>query len=65
MLYRKDKSVIGIGNLPNCKRKCLYVGNEYCIEKVASFSNDEQANVFERYLEYFLGLQKGEPNDNT
>ena len=65
MLYRKDKSVIGIGNLPNCKRKCLYVGNEYCIEKVASFSSDEQANVFERYLEYFLGLQRGEQNDNT
>ena len=62
MLYRKDKSVIGIGNLPKCKRKCLYVGTEYCIEKVATFSSDEQAEIFEEYLEYFLGLsnKKGE-----
>ena len=58
MLYRKDKSVIGIGKLPNCKRKCLYVGTEYCIEKVATFSNDEQAEIFEQYLEYFLGMRK-------
>ena len=58
MLYRKNKSVIGIGYLPNSKRKSLYVGTEYCVTKVASFSNDESADKFEDYLCYFLGLNE-------
>ena len=57
MLYKKGDKVIGIGDLPNSKRKSLYVGNDYCITKVASFSNDEAADEFERYLSYFLGLE--------
>lgn len=61
MLYRKFKNVIGIGKLPNCKRKSLYVGTENCIRKVASFSNDEAAETFESYLEYFLGLTHTDP----
>ena len=61
MLYRKFKSVIGIGKLPYNKRKCLYIGTENCIRKVASFTNDEAAETFESYLEYFLGLTHTEP----
>ena len=58
MLYRKGEIVIGVGNLPNTKRKSLYVGTEYCVTKVASFSSDEAADKFENYLYYFLGLDK-------
>ena len=65
MLYRKGERVIGVGNLPNCKRKCLYVGSKYCIEKVASFSSDEQADKFEDYLCYFLGLNNEKDIDNA
>ena len=61
MLYRKFKSVIGVGKLPDNKRKCLYIGTENCIRKVASFTNDEAAEVFESYLEYFLGLTHTKP----
>lgn len=57
MLYKKGDKVIGIGNLPNSKRKSLYIGNSYCITKVASFSNDEASDIFESYLSYFLGLE--------
>ena len=57
MLYKKGNKVIGVGNLPNSKRKSLYVGNTCCITKVASFSSDEAADKFESYLDYFLGLE--------
>lgn len=57
MIYRLGNKVIGIGNLPNGKRKSLYVGNDCCITKVASFSSDEAADKFESYLSYFLGLE--------
>ena len=58
MLYRKGERAIGVGNLPNTKRKSLYVGTEYCVTKVASFSSDEAADEFEDYLCYFLGLNE-------
>lgn len=56
MLYRKGNQCIGIGSLPNSKRKALWIGSDYCIRKVGSFSNDEAAEDFERYLEDFLGV---------
>ena len=52
---RKDDSgemCIGIGELPGSKRPCLYVGNEYCIRKVASFQNGDAAELFEAFLRY-------------
>ena len=58
MLYRKGERVIGVGNLPNTKRKSLYVGTLNCVAKVASFSSDEAADKFEDYLCYFLGLDE-------
>ena len=57
MVYRYNNQSIGVGNLPNCKKKCLYIGHDYCIRKVATFSNDEEAENFERTLQYFLGLE--------
>lgn len=57
MVYRYNNQSIGVGNLPNCKKKCLYIGYNGVIRKVASFSNDEEAENFERTLQYFLGLE--------
>ncbi|MBR1904880.1 MAG: hypothetical protein IJ819_00255 [Clostridiales bacterium] len=57
MVYRYNDQSIGVGNLPNCKKKCLYIGHGCCIRKVATFSNDEEAENFERTLQYFLGLE--------
>lgn len=60
---RKDDSgemVIGSGNLPGLKKPCLYVGNEYCIEKVASFNSEDARKLFEAYFEKFLGVNHAE-----
>ena len=54
MAYRRGDYTIGVGMLPGSKRPSLYVGNKCCIHKVASFSSDDAAEDFKRYLEYFL-----------
>lgn len=58
MLYTKDKVSIGVGNLPGKKRKSLYVETGCSIYPVATFTNDEQAQMFSDVLEYFLGMRK-------
>ena len=65
MLYRLGNRVIGVGILPGSKRKSLYVGNDCCITKVASFSSDEAADNFENYLNHFLGLEPQNKVGNT
>ena len=57
MTYRKGGYSLGVGYLPGSKRKSLYIGENYQITKVASFSNDEAADEFGRWLEFFLGLR--------
>lgn len=56
MVYRSGEKAIGIGNLPRSKRKCLYVQDGCIIRKVASFTSDQDAEMFERRLQYFLGI---------
>lgn len=61
---RKEESgelLIGTGNLPGRKKPCLYVGNEYHIQKVATFQNEGQKALFESYLEKFLGVSRERP----
>ena len=58
--YRKGNEVISIGYIPGRKRKCLLVGDKYVITKIASFDDDEAAEMFEKQLEYFLGIKRGE-----
>ena len=60
MLYRKGNFGIGIGNLPKNKRKCLYIQDGACIRKVATFCNDNEADYFDKALEYLLGLKEKE-----
>lgn len=59
--YRKGDEVISVSYVPGKKRKCLLVGNKYVFTKVASFDDDEAADMFEKQLEYFLGFK----NDKT
>lgn len=61
MTYRKGDEVISVSYVPGKKRKCLLVGNKYVLTKVASFDDDEAADMFERQLEYFLRIK----NDKT
>lgn len=56
--YRKGDEVISVSYVPHKKRKCLLIGNKYVITKVASFDDDEAADMFEKQLDYFLGIKE-------
>lgn len=56
--YRKGDRAISICNLPQRKNKCLLVGEGSVWTKVASFSDDEAADLFEKMLEDFLGFKE-------
>jgi hypothetical protein len=60
VIYRRGNLGIGIGNLPKNKRKCLYIQEGVCIRKVATFCNDEEADIFGNALKYLLGLKDKE-----
>ena len=62
--YTKGDATIAIGSDPHHKRKSLYIGNKYCIHRVASFSNDEAAEGFEEIFEWFCGLKEMGENNN-
>ena len=57
MTYWKGDECISITSDPNHKRKGLFAGNRYYIQRVATFSNNEVADAFDKYLCEFLGLK--------
>ena len=57
MTYWRGDDCIAITTDPCHKRKGLYIGNKYCIQRVATFSSDEVAEQFDRYLCEFLGIK--------
>lgn len=57
MTYWKGNDCIAIMTDPNHKRKGLFVGNRYCIQRVATFVSDDYADEFDKYLCGFLGLR--------
>lgn len=59
MTYWKGDDCISITTDPCHKRKGLYVGNRYCIQRVATFASDEIADGFDKYFAAFLGLAEG------
>lgn len=61
--YRKGDRAISICNLPQRKNKCLLVGEGSVWTKVASFSDDEAADLFEKMLEDFLGFRRREGHE--
>lgn len=58
MTYSKGDYVLGAGKLEGSKRPCLYIGNKYCIHKVASFSSDKSFEEFIIWMEFFMGLRR-------
>lgn len=59
--YRKGRDSISVCYLQGKKKKCLLIGEGSVWTKVASFDDDEVADMFEKQLEYFLGIK----NDKT
>lgn len=64
MTYTRGEYSLGVGSLPGAKRPALYIGNKYCIHKVASFSSEEAAEEFTRWLEYFFSLRHSPVEEN-
>lgn len=64
--YWKGDECICITCDPYHKKKGLYVGNKYCIQRIATFTNDETADYFDEYFAKFLGIEenKNDNNDN-
>ena len=58
MTYRKGDTVISVTNIPGRKKKCLLLGTNVYLQKVASFDDDEAAEMFEKVLEHFCGINK-------
>lgn len=49
---------IAVTNVPYRKKKCLCIFKEPNVfEKVAVFTNDEQAEKFKRYISEYIGEQ--------
>ena len=55
-MYIKGDACIGITSDPCHKRKGLYIGNLYCIQRVATFRNDADAELFDKLLGEFIGV---------
>lgn len=58
--YWKGDECIAITTDPCHKTKGLYVGNKYCITRLATFTNNKDAEDFEKFFEWFLGLREKE-----
>ena len=65
MTYWKGDDCISITTDPDHKRKGLYVGNRYCIQRVATFASDDFADGFDKYFAAFLGLAEGAEDDRS
>ena len=58
--YWKGDKCIAITDDPYHKKKGLYVGNKYCITRLATFTNNDNAESFDKFLEWFLGFREQE-----
>lgn len=65
MLSRNDIH-FGIERFPDRKKPCLVVGNEYCVQIVGTFTNDDAAKIFEQDLRQFFDgiLAKEDDGEN-
>lgn len=65
MTFNKSGTVISVDKIDGFgKNYGLYVGNESELFKVASFGNDEKAEMFCRYLEYLCGIMDEPPEED-
>ena len=65
MTYTRGEYSIGVGTLPGFKKPCMFIGNKYCIHKVASFNGQDEADEFTMYLEHFFGLRSSPFEEET
>ena len=56
--YRKGDTVMSVTNVPNRKNKCLLLGTDLYLQKVASFDDDEAADMFEKVMNYFFSAKE-------
>jgi hypothetical protein len=55
--YKKDDFIIAVEKIAGFgQHKGLWIGKGNEIIKVASFGNDDKAEMFMRYLDYYLGV---------
>lgn len=57
MQYKKGKHIIEIAKPPKREKFALFVGENNSVTLVATFRNNECADILEKKLGYFLGLE--------
>ena len=55
--FRRGNEVIHITYLPNLKKPILAIGNQYVMQKIASFNSKEDAERFCDLMNEWLGLE--------
>ena len=63
-LSRGDE-VIYITYIQGYKKPVLAIGNQYVMQKIASFDSEEHAEAFSKMLNRWFGLEVGEDNGTT
>lgn len=63
MIFWNGDECIAITDDPYHKKKGLYVGNKYRIRRMATFTNNEDAEIFEKFFTWFLGLSDKKENE--
>jgi len=58
MTYKKGDMVLVITEDGYHKKRGLFIGNKYVIERVATFSNNQCADQFEEFLCRFLDVKE-------
>lgn len=56
--YRKGDTVMSVQNVSGRKRKVLLLGTNLYLQKVATFDDDEAADMFEKTIEYFCKVKE-------
>lgn len=55
--FRHGEETIHITHLQNHKKPVLLIGNRYCLQKIASFDNEECAEEFCEMLDKWLQVE--------
>lgn len=64
MIFWKGDTCMTVTTDPCHKRKGLYIGNKYCIQRVATFADDQTAEYFDKFMCDFLGFHLFEEGDH-
>lgn len=56
--FQRGNEIIHITYLPNLKKPILAIGNQYVMQKIASFDSEEYAEGFTKMLEKWFGTEE-------